>query len=206
MFWSLYNQSGSAWILQADKMDLHALGREWLPAQIHTINPILILAFIPLFSYGIYPAVNRVYRLTPLRKMGIGFFLTALAFAVSAWIEHMIAAGQRPTIYWQLLAYIILTAGEVMVSITGLEFSYTQAPASLKSVVMALWLLAVSVGSLFTWAVNQFIQNADKTSKLPGPSYYWFFAATMTVTALLYLFVAVKYRERTTADGPNPPR
>ena len=62
IFWCLYDQSSTTWILQAKDMDRHALGREWLPEQIHTLNPILILLFIPLFSYVIYPAVNRVYR------------------------------------------------------------------------------------------------------------------------------------------------
>ena len=84
VFWSLYDQSGSAWVLQARGMDRNALGREWLPSQIHTLNPVLILVFIPLFSYVIYPLVNRVYRLTPIRKITIGLFLTALSFVVAA--------------------------------------------------------------------------------------------------------------------------
>ena len=44
-----------------------------------------------------------------------------------------------------------------MVSITGLEFSYTQAPNSMKSSVMALWLLTVASGELFVGLVNKWI-------------------------------------------------
>ena len=55
----------------------------------------------------------------------------------------MIDAGGRPSVNWQFLAYVILTLGETMVSITGLEFSYTQAPNKMKSAVMALWLFTV---------------------------------------------------------------
>ena len=62
----------------------------------------------------------------------------------------MIDAGGRPNVGWQFLAYVILTLGETMVSITGLEFSYTQAPNKMKSAVMALWLFTVSMGNQFT--------------------------------------------------------
>ncbi len=203
MFWSLYNQSGSAWVLQTVKMNRNTFGYTWEPDQIHFVNPILILLYIPLFTYVVYPALNRVYRLTALRKMGIGFVLTAAAFAISAWIEHMIADGLKPHVYWQILAYLILTAGEVMVSITGLEFSYSQAPASMKSVVMAMWLLAVAAGSIFTAIVNFVIQNEDKSTKLPGPSYYWFFTITMLVTAVIFVFVATRFHGHPRVEAAN---
>ena len=48
-----------------------------------------------------------------------------------------------------------------MVSITCLEFSYTQAPKTMKSVIMALFLMSVSVGNLFVALVNKVIQNDD---------------------------------------------
>ena len=88
----------------------------------------------------------------------------------------MIDAGGRPGVNWQFLAYIILTLGETMVSITGLEFSYTQAPNKMKSAVMALWLFTVSMGNLFTAAVNFFIRNADGTVKMSDQQYFLFFA------------------------------
>jgi POT family proton-dependent oligopeptide transporter len=193
IFWSLYDQSSTKWILQADKMDRHAFGTEWHSEQVHTLNPILILIFIPIFSYAIYPAVNRVFRLTPIRKIAIGLFLTALAFVISAWIQTMIERGETPTIYWQGLAYVVLTSAEVMVSITGLEFSYTVAPKNMKSVVMAIWLLSNSLGNVVTAAVNTVIQKTDGTSKLPGASYYWFFVGLMIVAATGFALVSLTF-------------
>jgi POT family proton-dependent oligopeptide transporter len=197
MFWALYDQTASAWVLQADKMDLRWMGITWLPSQVHAINPILILIFIPIFSYGIYPAMSRVWPLTPLRKIALGFFLTVPSFLIPAWIETRIAAGFQPNIAWQLLAYVIITAAEVLVSITCLEFSYTQAPRKMKSLIMACFYASVAVGNLFTAGVNKFIQNADGTVKFTGAEYYLFFAGLMFVTAVIFIFVALSYRERT---------
>jgi POT family proton-dependent oligopeptide transporter len=197
IFFSLYYQTGSAWVLQAKRMDLHWLGVDWRSSQVQAINPILILLFIPLFSYLLYPAISRFFPLTPLRKIGIGLFLTSLAFVVSACIERQISAGDRPTIAWQVLAYTILTIAEVFVYLTGLEFSYSQAPRQMKSIIMALYLLAISAGNLLTAAINAAIINDDGSSKLPGASYYWFFAGLMAAAAVVFIFVARRYREKT---------
>jgi len=158
VFWSLYDQTGGAWVLQAAKMDRTFLGIEWLESQVQAINPLLILAFIPLFSYLIYPAFSRVFPLTPVRRISLGLFITVAAFGLSGLIESWIDQGLTPNIKWQLLAYVVITAAEVMVSITGLEFSYTQAPPQMKSFVMSLFLLTVSVGNVFTAIVNNAIQ------------------------------------------------
>ncbi len=197
MFWALWQQNFSSWVLQAKNMDRHLFGHEWLPAQIQTVNPIFILVMLPLFSYVIYPALDKVFRLTPLRKIGLGLFVTAGAFAIVAWIQGLIDAGQKPNILWQVLAFVVLTAGEVMVSVTHLEFAYTQAPKKLKSLVMCTYLGAVSLGNMFTAGVNFFIQNPDKTVKLQGASYFYFFVFVMLGTALLFVLLARFYKGQT---------
>src|SRR5438045_9544058 len=101
--------------------------------------------------------------------------MTALSFVVIVMIQGWIDAGAKPSIHWQLLAYAILTLGEAMVSITGLEFSYTQAPNSMKSSVMALWLFFISFGELFVGKVNAWDINADGTKKLTDYQYFTFF-------------------------------
>jgi len=234
MFWALFDQQGSSWILQLEKMDLHwqLLGwsGRWESSQIQSVNGLLILVFIPLFSYVVYPVLNKLTPMTPLKKMSIGFFITVLAFVAIALIEEglepldaiavqaaaernvpvsdviaeQVAAGQRLSYGWQVLAYVIMTAAEVMISITGLEFSYTQAPNRMKSLIMSLWLLAVAVGNQFTSLVNRFIKNPDGTNALPGASYYWFFTAVIGVTALTFVVIAATYRERRYIQESEP--
>ena len=272
VFWSLYDQSGGAWVQQAQQMDRRFLGVEWLESQVQAINPLLVLAFIPLFSLVIYPAIERFFPLTPLRKILAGFVLTILAFAITAHaqrlidteaerfrsivapvvanagvdrtateavmreaglnaaadaikngdagrpagepqgndarMEAMIDAGvavttdgtrltaRWPSVGWQLLAYVVITAAEILVSITCLEFSYTQAPPQMKSLVMSLSLLSVSLGNLFTALVNSFSQDAAGNSLLAGANYYWFFCGCMAAATVLLLPLLWTYRPR----------
>lgn len=198
VFWSLWDQSGGEWVLQAEKMDRHIQILHWkfeiLAAQVQVLNGIFILLLIPICQYWLYPAISRVFPLTPLRKIGIGLVVTALSFLISAWIESQISAGLKPSVWWQLPAYLVLSLGEVMVSITGLEFAYTQAPKRMKSIIMSLYLLAISAGNLFTALVQHFIQNDDHTSKLPGAWFYLFFAGLCFLTAIAFAFMAKNYR------------
>jgi proton-dependent oligopeptide transporter, POT family len=206
VFWSLWDQSGGEWILQAEKMDRNFLGVTWLSSQIQAVNAIMILVFIPLFQYLIYPAISRVFPLTPLRKIGIGLVVIGCSFLVSAWIETQIAAGLTPNIGWQMPAYALLSAGEVMVSITALEFAYTQAPKHMKSIIMSLYLLSISAGNAFTALVYVFIKNDDGTLKLHGAAYYNFYAALSIGCVALWIFVARKYREQTYLQDATPAR
>ena len=166
VFWALFDQSGSSWVLQAENMDRNWLGVEWLPSQIQALNPILILTFIPLFSYVVYPAIDKIFPLTPLRKISIGLFIMVISFVLVSIAQARIDAGQTPSISWQLLAYVFLTAAEVMVSIVCLEFSYTQAPKTMKSVIMAIFLFAVSLGNQITAQINNFIQVPDPIANI----------------------------------------
>ncbi len=161
VFWALFDQTGSTWIFQAMDMDRRFLGFEWLPSQIQSLNSVFVLTFIPLFTFVLYPLVSRVWELTALRKIGLGLFIMAASFGLVALVQQWIDAGQRPSISWQILAFALLTAAEVMVSIVALEFAYTQAPKTMKSLVMCFYLAAVAVGNLLVAVINHFIQIPD---------------------------------------------
>ncbi len=158
MFWALFDQTSTRFVFQAMDMDLNFMSVEWLPSQLQSLNALFILTFIPLFAYVLYPLVSRVWRLTPLRKIGVGLFLMVLSFSLAALVQEWIDAGQQPNIYWQIIVIALLTAAEVMVSIVALEFAYTQSPKSMKSLVMCFYLGSVAVGNFFVSGVNHFIQ------------------------------------------------
>ena len=138
------------------------------------LNPLLIMLLIPLFNFGLYPAIERVTPLTPLKKISIGLFITSISFFFCALVEGWIEDGQTPSIAWQWFAYVIITGAEVLVSVTGLEFSYTQAPRAMKSLIMSLYLMSVSLGNQVTAIVTRLLQNEDgslvfTSTQAPGP-------------------------------------
>ncbi|KAI6243116.1 Peptide transporter family 1 [Aphelenchoides fujianensis] len=91
MFWTLFDQQGSVWNLQAIRMN----GRLWgttvmLPDQMQTLSAVLILCFIPLFEGVVYPIAAKFCRITPLRKMVAGGLLTSAAFVMSALVQTQV--------------------------------------------------------------------------------------------------------------------
>ena len=62
--------------------------------------------------------------------------------------QHAITTPNDVHMLWLIPQYVFLTMAEIMFSITGLEFSYSQAPSSMKSVMTACWLLTTAFGNL----------------------------------------------------------
>ena len=201
-FWSLFDQTASAWVLQADKMNLNVnlgLGAwsefKLLPSQLQAINPIMVMGFIPLFSLYIYPMCGKLTKITPLRKIGAGFFVTGVSFLVTAYVEHLIASGQTPSILWHVLAYAVITSAEILISITALEFSYTQAPNAMKSLIMGTYLLSVTLGNVITAIVSYMIQDSSGNMMISGVNYYLLFVSMVWAAGVLFVFVAKNYKE-----------
>merc|ERR1712025_59306 len=94
-------------------------------------------------------------------------------------------------ILWQFPQYFVITASEVMFSVTGLEFSYSQAPASMKSVVQAAWLLTVAFGNIIVICVA-------KAKALDQASEFFMFAILMMLDMFLLMFLAYRYTPRNT--------
>ena len=169
IFWALFDQIGTLWQIQARSLDRVLPdwipligGSEMLAAQVSAIwNPLFILLLIPVFSYVIYPFFSQFLEVTPLRKIGFGLWVMGFAFTIVALLQERIDLGESPNMGWQILACLLLTGSEVLVSITCLEFAYTQAPKEMKSFVMAIFLLTVSLGNYITSAVKFFIINED---------------------------------------------
>jgi len=194
VFWALFDQHSSSWVAQARQMDrvftLGSLHFELLPEQIAAANPALVMLLVPLMGFVVYPGIERLgVRMTPLRRMTAGMFLTSLSFVIVALAQQRLDAGQHVHIGVQLLAYLVLTTAEVMVSVTGLEFAYTQAPRRMKSLLMGFWLLAVSLGNILVALLARF-------QHLPRVQFFWLFAGLMLAAALVFGARAAFYKYR----------
>ena len=134
---------------------------------------------------------TRGFEMTPLRKMSIGMFIASMAFALVALIQAAIVTSGEGTVHvlWQVFPYLVMTQAEVMVSITGLEFAYTQAPKKMKSTIMGFWLLSVSLGNKLTAVLTGF-------GDLSLTGFFWLFAGLMAAAAVLFTFRASFYKYR----------
>lgn len=205
-FWSLFDQKASTWIVQANDMTspmLNLFGWEFqvLPAQMQAVNPLLVMLLIPFNNFVVYPLLYKMGILpTALRRMTAGIALTAVSWLVIGWIQVSMDAGTPMSILWQLAPYALLTMGEVLVSATGLEFAYSQAPRSMKGAIMSFWTLAVTVGNLWVLIVNASVKNdmvlghIGDTGLSVAAFQMFFFAGFALVTAVLFGMYAMKYK------------
>ncbi|MGB1241526.1 MAG: POT family MFS transporter [Chitinophagales bacterium] len=199
-FFSVFDQTGSALVFQAQDMDksvnLFGFQFELLASQIQAANPFFVIVFIPIFAFAIYPFIeNNFFKLKGLHKISLGMLLCAVSFAICAWVEMQIQAGNEPSILFQVIAYIFLTAAEILVSITALEMAYTQAPNAMKSFIMSFYLLSIAFGNFITAMVNGFNEQADGSLLLAGADYYWFFVGLTAVATIVLAVMSNFYKE-----------
>jgi POT family proton-dependent oligopeptide transporter len=188
-FWALYFQYGSSWFNQAEQMNRDVFGWHMESAQMEALNAILILIMVPLFAYAVYPALERAgVRPTLLRRMTAGMFIAVPAFLSAAMIQGWIEAGQKPHIAWQAIQYVIIAIAETLVSVTALEFAYSQAPKRMKGVIMSMYTISIGLGSFVTSLVTRHVDFASRTN------YFLFWAAFMTAGAILFAILAALYK------------
>jgi len=199
VFWAIFDQHGSTWILQAQLMDTTIFGIEVKPEQIAASNPLMVMFLIPIMGL-LYKLSGKIgFEFTPLRRMVIGLMMSGGSFAIAAIAQEMIDV-QGPgvvSVWWQVLAYLVLTTSEVLVSITALEFAYTQAPKRMKSVVMGLFLLTVTLGNAFVTLLTSAKENIASMLdiKFGEAEFFWFFCWAAVVVALLMAFRARFYEQ-----------
>jgi dipeptide/tripeptide permease len=165
-------------------------------AQISALNPLMVMMIIPGLNLLVYgPLEKRGITVKPLQKMTVGMFMAATAFGVAALIQGRIEAvvegGERVHVLWQVIQYFVMTTSEVLVSVTGLEFAYTQAPRKMKSTIMGFWLLCVTGGNILV----AFLAPMQKVLELS--QFFWIFTGLMTLAALLFTVLAYFYKGKT---------
>lgn len=196
-FWSLFDQKASTWVLQGQQMTKP----EWFQAaQMQALNPLLVMLIIPFNNLVLYPALRRMgFEVTALRRMGWGIAFSGLAWIAAGALQLAIDGGDPVSITWQVLPYALLTFGEVLVSATGLEFAYSQAPQPMKGTIMSFWLLSVTVGNLWVLLTNTALGNDGVSAWIASTGLsenaflMFFFAGFALVVAGIFALYARRY-------------
>lgn len=97
-------------------------------------------------------------------------------------------AALKHTFGWQFVLYCISTASEIMISVSGLEYTYAQAPKSMKAVVSSLWLLPVFLGNMYDIYMGTVIDFKRHAFKIHKFNVYFSVFAT-----LVFIWIASNY-------------
>jgi POT family proton-dependent oligopeptide transporter len=189
MFWALFNQVNSTWVLQGQNMKpFYILNGETMQGA----GAVLVMIWVPILTFGVYPLLDRLgLRPTALRRMSAGMVLGAVAFFISGLLQARLDHGSSLSIVWQLIPCIVLEAGEVLLSATALEFAFAQAPKQLKSIIMSFWLMTIAGGhfliAVFTGLNERFVHAR-------GASEFYFYAVLMLAVAGAFILCASRYQ------------
>ena len=202
IFWALFDQHGSTWVLQALQMDPMVFGFKLEPAAMQALNPWMVMTLIPIFVFGVYPTVQKFYDFTPLRRMGVGMVIAGFSFVQVALIQYVIEGqiadgvelNDRINIMWQFFPYLTITIAEVLISITGLEFAYTQAPKSMKSTIMSFWMLTTFLGNFIVAIASKFIDSGSENAV--SGNFFMFFAILTFGASGIFALMAKNYKMR----------
>lgn len=145
----------------------------------------------------------KIYTIT-VSSNDTGDWISSKTFDLKGGADYTIVASADPSgqqnltmyedvapnevnIFWMIPQYFVITLGEVFLSVTGLEFSYSQAPTSMKSVLASFWLLTVSIGNIIVLIIAEakFVPNqADE---------YFLFAGLIFAATIVFVILAIRY-------------
>lgn len=199
IFWALFDQTNSTWILQGNKMvPFTVFGLTIEAEQMQSANPALVMILVPLLTLGLYPRLGKLA--TPLKRMSLGMFITAASYVIVALLQKQVESGAQISVAWQTLPYLVLTTAEVLVSTTGLEFSFTQAAPEMKSTIMSFWLLTVAFGNLLVTAITKVLTRPEAGGEAHAGSVstgrFFLYAGLTFIVAILFSIIAMRYRYR----------
>jgi POT family proton-dependent oligopeptide transporter len=195
MFWALYNQVNSTWVLQGNALipawswhNQSLLNGETMQAA----GAVLVMIWVPVLTLVVYPMLEKMGILpTALRRMSAGMVLAAVAFVGTGLLQAQLDRGAQLSIAWQLVPYTVLEAGEVMLSATALEFAFSQAPPAMKSIITSFWLMTIAGGHFL---VATFTSLNENYIHARGAAQFYLFAALMFVVAVVFMGCAAAYR------------
>lgn len=194
-FWSLFDQSATTWTLFArDHINLPMipfLDSVLPPDAIQSANPFLIVLLTPLAAWVWSKTDTESRRLSSPRKMLIGFFLVALCMGMMS-LAGFLSAESKVSISWQIVGYVLMTAGELCISVVGLQLAFEEAPDSMKSMITGLWLFMVSLGNVLA---SQLVGIYSVTT--PGV-YFGLMTIMILVVMVLFYFVGKRFEHGNT--------
>ncbi|KAH8696354.1 oligopeptide transporter [Talaromyces proteolyticus] len=168
-YWAACTQFATNFVSQASTMETHGIPNDILVF----LDPVTAIILLPILDRIVFPYFERIGKpVDYVHRMTAGFMFCGAAMLYAAFVQWEIYAappcynhprardcvgGSVPnqvSIYVQAPAYMLIATSEILAAVAGIEYAYTKAPASMKSLVMAVYLTTTSVGALLAVAVS----------------------------------------------------
>jgi POT family proton-dependent oligopeptide transporter len=187
-FWSVFDQSYSTWTLFArEHMVLDTIFGRIPPDAIQGLNPILIVAFSPLFAW-LWSRTDRneTTRLSSPKKMLLGFFMVILCMGTMT-VAGFYAATAKVSILWEAGAYVLMTMAELCISVIGLQLAFEEAPAHMKSLITGIWLCTIFLGNILASLLVRLYEPMT-----PG-GYFGLMTIMISIVTVLFYYVGRRF-------------
>ncbi|KAF7953267.1 hypothetical protein EAE96_006479 [Botrytis aclada] len=178
IYWVVYAQFSSNFVSQAGEMNTHGVPNDLS----QNFDPIAIILLVPVMDRLVYPLLRKWHiKFRPMSRVTFGFIVASFSMMYAAIVQHLIyKAGpcygkpldcpaavlpdgtiQPNEVHFaiQIPAYVLIGISEIFASVTGLEYAYTKAPASMKSFVQAMFLLTNAFGFAICQAFIPLVGN-----------------------------------------------
>ncbi len=227
-FWAVFDQSHTTWVYFAHTYtDCQLFGHHFEPEQFGTLNPVLIILLAPLGPVIFLWLEQRGIKVRATDKLLTGFVLTAVTVAVLMLAgfqagqaemrdklndggevvtkngqpvqERYVKPEERVTVWYMVLAFVIITVAEILISVTGLELAFVVSPPSMKSFITGLWLASVAMGnSVINIPVGLMYPHME-----PG-HFFAMLTGMMAVIIVAFYFVGNWFNRKMAANSAPP--
>ena len=164
VFFTLYEQTYGSWILFSDRlMNRKAFGVEWSASQLSALGAMFILLLSPLFAW-LWPRLETI-GLNPGKplKTALGILVAGLSFWILIYSLNHPQANGLVSLWWLVLAYLVLEVGELMLSPIGLSAVSQLSVPRLVGLMMGAWFLGTSYSEVLAaqLAKLSIVQHSD---------------------------------------------
>lgn len=186
IFWAVYEQAGSTLNLFADTYTrLSVLGYNFPSSWFQSVPAIFVICLAPVFAW-LWVRLGSNEPSSPA-KFAFGLLFVGLSFAllVPGSTIAQSADGVRVSPLWLVGVYFLQVCGEMSVSPVGLSLVTKLAPPRIVGLMMGVWFLSISMGSIIGGRVAGLFRT------YPLPQIFGTVAAAAVLAAFV-LFLLIK--------------
>ncbi len=149
LFWGLYEMTYGPWVTMAERaMDRTTFGIEWTAGQTTAIGALCVIAMSPLFAW-LWPRLDKA-GMNPgyPAKFAWALVLCGGSFGVLAYAAANPGSDGLVSLWWMILAYVVLVLGEMVLSPIGLAAVTALSIPRVVSTMMGAWFLFSAFGEM----------------------------------------------------------